>query len=92
MDSSSRGSTIFHRKFLPHTPKVVTSCAVGGSLEAKRSGNHEKTQTTIVGRRGFAVSFSWLLYAAQRFKVRTKAVPPARYSSLNPKGIWGIKK
>lgn len=33
----------------------------------------------------------FFLVAAQRFKVRTKPVPPARYASLNPKGIWGVK-
>ena len=82
----------FSQEILSRTPKVVTSCAEGGSLEAKRSGNREKTQTTIVGRRGFAVSFSWLLYAAQRFKVRTKPVPPARYASFQiPKESGALK-
>ena len=39
----------FSQEIHSHTPKVVTSCAEGGSLEAKRSGNHEKTQTRLWG-------------------------------------------
>lgn len=65
----------------------MTSCAEGEAWRQKGVETMKKRKPDC----GASRLRGFFLVAAQRFKVRTKPVPPARYASLNPKESGALK-